>query len=147
MFQPNTNDFCTPSCQDPHWPAGPLRGKQIILMMHNHHMMEKDHKMIWWKVITRRCTTVRNSDDQAIPLRWAWHQFAFYQQQQHQRISASVTDFRKDICPPQYKLQTPPDMVQTPPHMHHVWFVWSKTSYSGDKRKCHQCGRMNDKKI
>ena len=43
---------------------------------------------------TRSCTTVQKSDDQAIPLRWAWHQFAFYQQeqhQQHQRISASVT--------------------------------------------------------
>ena len=24
------NDFCTPSCLDPHWPAGLLRGKQII---------------------------------------------------------------------------------------------------------------------
>ena len=24
------NDFCTPSCLDPHWPAGPLRGNQII---------------------------------------------------------------------------------------------------------------------
>ena len=36
---------------------------------------------------TRRCTTVRKSEDQAIPLRWAWHQFACYQQQQHQCIS------------------------------------------------------------
>ena len=42
---------------------------------------------------TRRCTTVRISDDQAIPLRLV-HQFAFYQQQQrqqhqqHQRISS-----------------------------------------------------------
>ena len=35
-------------------------------------------------------------------------------------------------------------MVQTPPHMHHVWFVWSKTSYSGDKWRCYQCGRTND---
>ena len=31
-------------------------------------------------------------------------------------------------------------MVQTPPHMHQVWFVWSKTSYSGDKWRCHRCG-------
>ena len=21
-----------------------------------------------------------------------------------------------------------------------IWFVWSKTSYSGDKRRCHGCG-------
>ena len=25
-----------------------------------------------------------------------------------------------------------------------VWFVWSKTSYSGDKRRCHYAGRTND---
>ena len=32
---------------------------------------------------------------------------------------------------------------QIPPHMHHVWFVWSKTSYSGDKWRCHWCGRTD----
>ena len=26
-----------------------------------------------------------------------------------------------------------------------IWFVWSKTSYSGDKRRCHQAGRPNDR--
>ena len=25
-----------------------------------------------------------------------------------------------------------------------IWFVWSKTSYSGDKRRCHYAGRTND---
>ena len=26
-----------------------------------------------------------------------------------------------------------------------IWFVWSETSYSGDKRRCHYAGRtMND---
>ena len=29
---------------------------------------------------------------------------------------------------------------QIPQDMHHVWFVWSKTSYSGDKWRCHRCG-------
>ena len=24
-----------------------------------------------------------------------------------------------------------------------IWFVWSKTSYSGDKRRCHYAGRTN----
>ena len=24
-----------------------------------------------------------------------------------------------------------------------IWFVWSKTSYSGDRRRCHQAGRTN----
>ena len=46
------NDFCTPSCLDPHWPAG-----TSFFMMHNHrmmeshNMMESHHKIIWWKVI------------------------------------------------------------------------------------------------
>ena len=26
-----------------------------------------------------------------------------------------------------------------------IWFVWSKTSYSGDKRRCYQAGQTNDK--
>ena len=26
-----------------------------------------------------------------------------------------------------------------------MWFVWSKTSYSGDKRRCHQAGRTNER--
>ena len=27
-----------------------------------------------------------------------------------------------------------------------LWFVWSKTSYSGDERRCHQAGQTNDKR-
>ena len=27
-----------------------------------------------------------------------------------------------------------------------VWVVWSKTSYSGDKKKCRYAGRTNDDK-
>ena len=34
---------------------------------------------------TRRCTNVRISDDQAIPLRWACTPICIYQQQQHQQ--------------------------------------------------------------
>ena len=84
--------------------------------------------------------------------------------QQHQRISsisASVTCIGKDICPYTSSqvilayispdlLQTPPDTIrqgpdttthhQIPPHMHNVWLVWSKTSYSGDKWRCYKCG-------
>ena len=25
-----------------------------------------------------------------------------------------------------------------------IWFAWSKTSYSGDKRRCHQTGRRTN---
>ena len=25
----------------------------------------------------------------------------------------------------------------------HIWFVWSKASYSGDKRRCHYAGRTD----
>ena len=25
-----------------------------------------------------------------------------------------------------------------------IWFVWSKRSYSGDKRGCHACGRTTN---
>ena len=28
-----------------------------------------------------------------------------------------------------------------------IWFVWSKTSYSGDKWRCHRCGTPNNGKI
>ena len=53
-----------------------------------------------FKIPTRRCLTVRNSDDQAIPLRWACTPFCIYQQrqhqqhqehQQHQRIGSIIT--------------------------------------------------------
>ena len=27
-----------------------------------------------------------------------------------------------------------------------IWFVWSKTSYSGDKRRCYQAGRQTNKR-
>ena len=27
--------------------------------------------------------------------------------------------------------------------LENVWFVWSKTSYSGDKWRCHRSGRTN----
>ena len=47
-------------------------------------------KFIQTNIRTRRCTTVRNSNDQAIPLELAWHQFAFYQHQQHQHISSLI---------------------------------------------------------
>ena len=33
---------------------------------------------------------------------------------------------------------------QIPPHMHHVWFVWSKTSYSWDKWRCYRSGRTTN---
>ena len=26
-----------------------------------------------------------------------------------------------------------------------IWFAWSKTSYSGDKRRCYQAGRTTNK--
>ena len=132
---------------------------------------------------TRRCTTVRISDDQAIPLRWARTLICILSttaastastasaaslDQQHQLISIinnisiikSISRIRYlpiyiksghiSICP-----LTPSDMHphttrhhqtwwsrhhQIPPHMHHVWFVWSKTSHCGDKWRCHRCG-------
>ena len=27
-----------------------------------------------------------------------------------------------------------------------IWFVWSETSYSGDKKSCHQAGQRTNKK-
>ena len=27
-----------------------------------------------------------------------------------------------------------------------IWFVWSKTSYSGDKRRCYQAGQTNERR-
>ena len=90
------------------------------------------------------------------------------QHQRISSISSSVTDFRKNICPytssqvisayispdllqtPPDKIQTPPDTIrhgpdttthhQIPPHMHNVWLLLSKTSYSRDKWRCHRCG-------
>ena len=48
----------------------------------------------------RRCTTVRNSDDQAIPLRSTASVHQPHQQHQHiSSIGASVTCIEKDICP------------------------------------------------
>ena len=89
--------------------------------------------------------------------------------QQHQRISsissisASITGFKKDICPyasspfisayPYNTTRHAPDTTrhhqtwsrhhQIPPNMHNVWFVWSKTSYSGDKWICYQYGQTD----
>ena len=28
-----------------------------------------------------------------------------------------------------------------------IWFVWSKTSYSGDERRCHGCGTTEQRTI
>ena len=33
---------------------------------------------------------------------------------------------------------------QIPPHMHHVWLVWSKTSHSWDEWRCHRYGRTTE---
>ena len=27
-----------------------------------------------------------------------------------------------------------------------IWFLWSKTAYSGDERRCHYAGRTNDER-
>ena len=62
----------------------------------------------------------------------------------YQSISINTTRHRPDTT------RHAPDTIrhgpdttrhhQMPPHMHNVWFVWSKTSYSGDKWRFHRCG-------
>ena len=47
------------------------------------------------------------------------------------------------FTPPPPFLRHGPDTIthhQIPPHMHHVWFKWSKASYSGEKWRCYRCG-------
>ena len=123
----------------------------------------------WNSLETRHCTTVRNSDDQAIPLRWALTPICILSttaasfDQQHQcissisasaasleKISAHIHQFRPHQSISINITRRAPDTTrhapdttrhhqtwsrhhQIPPHMHHVWFVWSKTSYSWDK--------------